>query len=336
MDKIPLQYILNLDNTYNLTVSKILDNINNFNNYLYNYVHKNYTIPSSNDPYNKSTTDEHNTNGDPAANKKKSLTLFNAAPYLFTNTPGKNTEHYLYDFTVSDDELDDVSDWINIENDVSGNNVSADDASGGINIDLDVSGNNVSADDASGGINIDLDVSGNNVSADDASGGINIDLDVSGNNVSADDASGGINIEKDNPGQDTANKPKTIIIRPYKLPLLIFPTHKKIIKKYYKKLIVKLHPDKIGSTSAVKFQKYYIECKNAKELNSLYKFWLLTKKIGIKIKKTEHIQTAFLKEINILKVYIENLEESIINKWINSQDSHEKNRLMLNYIRSCI
>ena len=189
----------------------------------------------------------------------------------------------------------------------------------------DLSRNDLSENDLS-----ENDLSENDLSRNDLSRN-----DLSGNNIHIEnDASGGNEeyIENNASGGNDENQPKKITIKQYEIPELVFPTKKKIIRKYYKKLIVKLHPDKIDSENTVKFQKYFSECKKAKKLNCLYKCWLLSKKIGIKVKKTENITKAFLKEINILKVYIEERENSIINKWINSNNNDEKDLLIIQYI----
>jgi len=179
------------------------------------------------------------------------------------------------------------------------------------------------------------DLSRNDLSENDLSRNDLARNDLSGNNIHIENDTYGGNeeyIENDASGGNEENQPKKITIKQYEIPELVFPTKKKIIRKYYKKLIVKLHPDKIDSENTVKFQKYFSECKKAKKLNCLYKCWLLSKKIGIKVKKTENITKAFLKEINILKVYIEERENSIINKWINSNNNDEKDLLIIQYI----
>ena len=63
---------------------------------------------------------------------------------------------------------------------------------------------------------------------------------------------------------------------------------------------------------------------------------MLTKKIDIKVKKTENANKAFIKEINMLKLYIENLEKSLINKWINTTTSEERDFIVINYIRGFV
>ena len=284
MDKIPLQYITNLDNKYNTLILKIEENIKNFNTYIYNFVQQNYGKTSKND--NQTCTEETATNDETTTNEEtttndsydnteeNALVIFNNIEDLYRNIINKRGEE---------------SQPSEIPNDLSGNNLS---------------GN---------------DLSGNN---------IHIENDASGRNEEY--------IENDASGGNGENQPKTITIKQYEIPELIFPTKKKIIRKYYKKLIVKLHPDKIDSKDTVKFQKYYIECKNAKKLNCVYKFWLLTKKIDIKVKKTANVNQAFIKEINILKAYIESLENSPINKWIHADNPDEKDLMILKYISTFV
>ena len=55
-------------------------------------------------------------------------------------------------------------------------------------------------------------------------------------------------------------------------------------------------------------------------------------KIDIKI--TNNIQNAILKEINILKKYNETLESSFIYKWSNETLPLEKNKYILEYIKT--
>ena len=120
----------------------------------------------------------------------------------------------------------------------------------------------------------------------------------------------------------------------YKLPELEFPTKPKIVKKFYKKLIVKLHPDKRRKKKNTKlFLKYYEKCQKAKNMKCIYKLWLLTKKINIKIKTTEKINKAFVVELNIIKEYIENLRKSHIYNWSNAINDEDKCKYLNNYIR---
>ena len=318
MDKIPLPYITNLDNKYNTIILKIEANIKNFNTYVYNFVQKIYIKPSKND--NQSCSEETNTNGTCDNKEKSALVIFNYIQDLYkdiinTESEGSQPIKNLNDLSRNDLSENDLS-----ENDLSRNDLSENDLSRN-----DLSRNDLSRNDLS-----ENDLSRNDLSRNDLSRN-----DLSGNNIHIEnDTSGGNEeyIENDASGGNEENQPKKITIKQYEIPELVFPTKKKIIRKYYKKLIVKLHPDKIDSENTVKFQKYFSECKKAKKLNCLYKCWLLSKKIGIKVKKTENITKAFLKEINILKVYIEERENSIINKWINSNNNDEKDLLIIQYI----
>ena len=104
----------------------------------------------------------------------------------------------------------------------------------------------------------------------------------------------------------------------YNLPPLKFNTKKKIIKKFYKKLIVKLHPDKRkkDKKNDTLFKQHFEECKEAMEMNCVYKLWLLTIRMKIYVKITKNIESSILSEINLLKSYLDNLVSSPIYKWI--------------------
>lgn len=347
MDKIPLQYVTNLDKRYSTKILEIQENIDNFNTYLYNFIQKNYIHPSRNKPINKSDATESDAGEyhKSSDGEQNSLVIFNDMIGLF-RTPNDN--NIIDDICSRQNKSpletnDDLPNDDLMSNDLSGNDVSGNDVSGnGVSCN-DLSGNDVSGNDLSGNDLSGNDVSGNELSGNDVSGNDLSGNDVSGNDVPDHDLSGngksnskgiendvsGNNIEND----EKSNK-KTINIKHYEIPALVFPTKKKIIRKYYNKLIVKLHPDKIETKNAVKFLNYYIECKEAKELNSVYKFWLLTKKIGIKVKKTVNVNKAFLIEINMLKIYLETLENSPINKWINSDNSDEKDQSIITYIKT--
>ena len=118
----------------------------------------------------------------------------------------------------------------------------------------------------------------------------------------------------------------------YKIPELKFRTKKKNMKKFYKKLIVKLHPDKVGYDNTALFAVYFEECRDAIENKCLYKLWLISKKINLKIKINDNISAALTLEINSLHEYIENLKNSEMYKWIFSRDD----RCILKYIKKNI
>ena len=393
MDKIPLQYITNLDNKYNTLILKIEENIKNFNTYIYNFVQKNYIKPSKND--NQSCTEETPTNEETNTNdscdntEKSTLVIFTDIQDLYRNIINKGKEESQpietpndlsgNDLSGNDLSGNDLSGNDLSGNDLSGNDLSGNDLSGNDLSGNDLSGNDLSGNDLSGNDLSGNDLSGNDLSGNDLSGNDLSGNDLSGNDLSANDltgndlsgndlsgndlsgndlsgndlsgndlsdnnihiendASGGNEeyIENDASGGNEENQPKTITIKQYEIPELVFPTKKKIIRKYYNKLIVKLHPDKINSKDTAKFQKYYIECKKAKKLNCVYKFWLLTKKIDIKVKKTENVNQAFIREVNILKKYIETLESSPINKWIHADNPVEKDLMILKYISTFV
>ena len=192
MDKIPLQYITNLDNKYNTLILKIEENIKNFNTYIYNFVQQNYGKTSKND--NQTCTEETATNDETTTNEEtttndsydnteeNALVIFNNIEDLYRNIINKRGEE---------------SQPSEIPNDLSGNNLS---------------GN---------------DLSGNN---------IHIENDASGRNEEY--------IENDASGGNGENQPKTITIKQYEIPELVFPTKKKSLGNIIKNLLLNYIPIK--------------------------------------------------------------------------------------------
>ena len=176
--------------------------------------------------------------------------------------------------------------------------------------------------------NLNIDPSGN--LENDLSG--NLNTDPSGNLEN--DEANNEDAEKNNiPGEDTnKTNSQSNTIDLYRLPELNFNTNKKLLKKFYKKLIVKLHPDKRKKDSdPTLFQEYFEECKHAMEMKCIYKLWLLTFDMKITVKMTRHIENAILKEINLMKKYIDSLTNSPIYRWISS-DEKEKDTCIKEYI----
>lgn len=127
-----------------------------------------------------------------------------------------------------------------------------------------------------------------------------------------------------------AEKPHNTSVDLYTLPKLSFSTKNKYIRKFYKRLIVKLHPDKTELEDKELFSTYYKECKSAVDNRCLYKLWLISKKIGVNIKVNMDIELVFLKEVNTLKKYIDDLGKSEIYNWIHT---HEEKYIFL-YIKN--
>tara|TARA_B110000208_G_scaffold186447_1_gene243005 strand:+ start:6317 stop:7270 length:954 start_codon:yes stop_codon:yes gene_type:complete len=133
------------------------------------------------------------------------------------------------------------------------------------------------------------------------------------------------------------NKPakNTVHLELYKIPALKFLTRNKIHKKVYKKLILKLHPDKLKEEDEpMLFKKYFNECKLYKKMNCVYKLCMLARKINLNITITARIHKAFINELNILKKYNDQLKTSIIYKWINEPLPSKKTIYINEYIQT--
>jgi len=318
MKKSHLHFTKNLDNNYKKITLAISENTDSFNRDIFKFINNNFNIS------NKSEFS--NTSGHKTAGNK---------PYTYSNDRRENVvNEYILISNVSDNLENDLSGNLNI--DPSGN--LENNASGNLNI--DASGN--LENDLSG--NLNTDPSGN--LENDLSGNLNIDPsgnlenDLSGNlntdpsgNLENDEANNE-DAEKNNiPGEDTnKTNSQSNTIDLYRLPELNFNTNKKLLKKFYKKLIVKLHPDKRKKDSdPTLFQEYFEECKHAMEMKCIYKLWLLTFDMKITVKMTRHIENAILKEINLMKKYIDSLTNSPIYRWISS-DEKEKDTCIKEYI----
>ena len=302
MKKSHLHFTKNLDNNYKKITLAISENTDSFNRDIFKFINNNFNISNKSE---FSNTSEHKTSG----NK----------PYTYSNDRReKVVNEYILISNASG----------NLENDLSGNLNT--DPSG--NLENDLSGNlNTDPSD-----NLENDLSGNLNT--DPSG--NLENDLSGNlntdpsgNLENDEANNE-DAEKNNIPREDTNKTnsQSNTIDLYRLPELNFNTNKKLLKKFYKKLIVKLHPDKRKKDSdPTLFQEYFEECKHAMEIKCIYKLWLLTFDMKITVKMTRQIENAILTEINLMKKYIDSLTSSPIYRWIRS-DEKEKDMCIKEYI----
>lgn len=134
-------------------------------------------------------------------------------------------------------------------------------------------------------------------------------------------------------GGETSNTVFTF----YTPPKLIFTTRKKYIKKIYKKIIVKIHPDKIKSTDNVRlFAKYFDICRESIENKKIHPMWIIANELKINIKLKKPIKKALILEINTLKKFNESITNSPVYKWFQTTDPSIKKNYLLQYISAFI
>ena len=342
MSNIPFQYIENLDNKIQSILDELSENIDSFNRDLRNYITRRQSKKR------KPNKIEEKRSGECARETDENTDSENDCSPEFKKTD-TSTEHLEKD--ISGNEIN--------EKDVSGNEINEKNVSENISIEKDASGNIRNEKDVSGNISIEKDASGNIRNEKDYDNEKDLEKNSSQENDLPDTKS-----EKDHDNQDSengneneytnkeepsmkgcdqnknncGNKKKTgdASISFYKLPELKFGTNKKHIKKIYKKLIVKLHPDKVGRKNTTLFKEYYDQCREALKSECLYKMWIISKKINVKVKLTKKINKALIKELNILKQFTENLEKSIVYKWIHESCPNKKENYLVEYIKKNI
>ena len=315
---IPEQYINNLDTRLTNISQKISENIDEFNRAIIQFITRRYGQNSyNNTPYKYDKTSSDSTND------KESETSFannegkdqDKSDDKESETSFANNEEK--DQDKSDDkenDQDNLIDGENKENDqdnlIDGENDQDESDDKENDQDKLIDGENKENEEN------DQDESDDNAPSKENDNGKPFD----GKNKQTDS----------NTSQNNSNNSHNSSVKLYTIPELVFPTKKKYVKKFFKKLIVKLHPDKVGPKHTKKFAKYYDECKVATKQKSIYKLWLISKKIKIKIKINKDILKACIVEINILKKYIDNLENSIIVKWIDNKDDGYIRKYILN------
>ena len=313
MSNIPFQYIENLDNKIQSILDELTpENIDSFNRDLRNYITRKQSKKR------KPNKIEEKRSGECARKTDENTDSENDCSPEFKKTD-TSTEH--------------------LEKDISGNEINEKDVSGNISNEKDVSGNISNEKDYNNDKDLEKNSSQENDLPDTKSEKDHDNQDsVNGNENEytnkEEPSTKGCDQNKNNCG----NKKKTgdASISFYKLPELKFGTNKKHIKKIYKKLIVKLHPDKVGRKNTNLFKEYYDQCREALKSECLYKMWILSKKINVKVKLTKKINKALIKELNILKQFTENLEKSIVYKWINESCPNKKENYLVEYIKKNI
>ena len=296
MKRSHVQYTINLNNTFDKTTQLVSENIDSFNKDIFRFINNQFGVTNKSDYRNKEGYDPGDWSEDEVdINESKENDL-----------SGNDIKEESKENDLSGNDIEDESK----ENDLSGNDIEDESK------EKDLSGNDI--DDE----NEENDLSGNDIDDENEE---NEENDLSGNDI--DDEN---DIEDELPNEtnnedepyinnNTSNhSTRTNSIGLYNLPPLKFNTKKKIIKKFYKKLIVKLHPDKRkkDKKNDTLFKQHFEECKKAMEMNCVYKLWLLTIRMKIYVKITKNIESSILSEINLLKSYLDNLVSSPIYKWI--------------------
>ena len=139
------------------------------------------------------------------------------------------------------------------------------------------------------------------------------------------------------PSSERCGETSKTVFTFYEPPELIFTTRKKYIRKLYKKIIVKIHPDKIKSTDDILlYSKYFETCRGSIEKHKIHPMWIIADDLDINIKLKSDVKKAITLEINALKKFNESIMNSVVYKWTQATDPSIKTNYVFQYISAFI
>lgn len=104
-------------------------------------------------------------------------------------------------------------------------------------------------------------------------------------------------------------------------------------KKLYRDIVKTTHPDKIKNH---KLNELYLEATNAYEKNDIITLYKVCSELNIDFDLPVNYVEKLSTKINSLKEQISFLETTYTFKWIKSPSEHDKNRVVVEFIRSQI
>lgn len=104
-------------------------------------------------------------------------------------------------------------------------------------------------------------------------------------------------------------------------------------KKLYRDIVKTTHPDKIKNQ---KLNELYLEATDAYEKNDIITLYRVCSELRIDFDLPENYVDDLNKKIISLKKQISFLETTYTFKWVKSETQHDKNRVVVEFIRSQI
>lgn len=103
------------------------------------------------------------------------------------------------------------------------------------------------------------------------------------------------------------------------------------IKKIFRDIVKKTHPDKIGSDE---YLDIYISAKNAYEDNDLMELYHICGKIGIMVDPDVQDMVLLEELIEMKRQEIKNIESSFIWTWLKTESEEQKDNLVSQFIKT--
>ena len=104
-------------------------------------------------------------------------------------------------------------------------------------------------------------------------------------------------------------------------------------KKLYRDIVKSTHPDKIKNH---KLNELYLEATDAYEKNDIITLYKVCSELNLDFELPSDYVEKLNTKINSLKQQISFLETTFTFKWIKSSSQHDKNRVVVEFIRSQI
>jgi len=104
-------------------------------------------------------------------------------------------------------------------------------------------------------------------------------------------------------------------------------------KKLYRDIVKTTHPDKIKNH---KLNELYLEATDAYEKNDIITLYKVCSELNLDFELPSDYVEKLNTKINSLKQQISFLETTFTFKWIKSSSQHDKNRVVVEFIRSQI
>lgn len=130
---------------------------------------------------------------------------------------------------------------------------------------------------------------------------------------------------------DTINEPKSVKVES-KIDMSTVSENTKVkIKKIYREIVKRTHPDKINSEE---LNELYIKATEYYVTYDIFELYFISKTLNIKIKLSLDETNTLNKLIELKKVELKSIETSFIWLWLNAQTSDEKNKLVHSFLKA--
>jgi hypothetical protein len=123
------------------------------------------------------------------------------------------------------------------------------------------------------------------------------------------------------------------VAEPTKTIIHVDEETKKKLKKIYKEIVKKTHPDK---TNSEKHLDMYIKSKQAYEENNIIDLYSICIDLQIEFDYDVIDIKSMLEIINHKKMKLKNLESSYLWLWVHSQDESEKEKIISLFIQAYV